>query len=194
MKYSFLFILLCGLMAIANPVEAQFNRIDTTLKIGKVGYHVRCSNKSAEKNELTIKPVGFDNSARELDFYIKGKISKLDIDDLNNDSYPDLVIYLYSGNEEVFGTVYAFMSSENKSIMAVALPDAMLDGKLKDGYRGHDRFSLLEGMLIQEFPIYKPEDEKDKPTGGKRFVQYQIVATGDGGYKFKLVRIYETKA
>ena len=176
-----------------NRTEAQFNRIDTVLKIGKVGYHVRCTNKNADKNELTIKPLGFDNSAHELDFYIKGKISRLDIDDLNNDSYPDLIIYLYTGIDGVFGTVYAFMSSENKSIMAVALPDAMLDGKIKDGYRGHDQFSLLEGLLMQEFPIYKPDDEKDKPTGGKRFVQYQVVSTGDGGFKFKIIRIYETK-
>ena len=174
--------------------SAQNSRIDTVLKIGKVGYHVRCNNKYIEKNELYIKPLGFDNSAHELDFYIKGKVFRLDIDDLNNDSYPDLILYLYTGNEGAFGTVFAFMSVENKSVMAVALPDAMLDGKLKDGYRGHDKFSLLEGLLLQEFPVYKPDDEKDKPTGGKRFVQYQIVSTGDGGYKFKVVRIYETKS
>jgi hypothetical protein len=193
MKYFFILNLVFGLILDGNRTEAQFIRIDTVLKIGKVGYHVRCANKNADKNELTIKPLGFDNSAHELDFYIKGKISRLDIDDLNNDSYPDLIIYLYTGIDGVFGTVYAFMSSENKSIMAVALPDAMLDGKIKDGYRGHDQFSLLEGLLMQEFPIYKPDDEKDKPTGGKRFVQYQVVSTGDGGFKFKIIRIYETK-
>jgi hypothetical protein len=194
MKYFFLFSFFSVFVFIVNTADAQFKRIDTTLKIGKAGYHIRCSNKNTDKNELSIKPVGFDNSAHEMDFYIKGRIAKVDIDDLNNDTYPDLVVYLYTGDDGVFGTVYAFMSSENKSIIPVALPDVMLDGKIKDGYKGHDQFSLLEGLLMQQFPIYKPGDDKDKPTGGKRVVQYQVVDAGDGSYKFKVLRFYETKS
>jgi len=74
------------------------------------------------------------------------------------------------------------------------LPDVMLDGKIKEGYKGHDQFSLLEGMLMQQFPIYKPGDDKDKPTGGKRVVQYKIAGSGESGYTFKMLRFYETKS
>ena len=175
-------------------VHAQFNRVDTTLKIGKVGYHVKCANKTSDKNALSVKPEGFDNTAREMDFFIKGRIAKVEIDDLNNDGYPDLIVYLYLGDEGVIGMVYAFMSVENKSITAAVLPDVQLDGKVKDGYKGHDQFSLLEGMLMQKFPIYKPGDDKDKPTGGMRVIQYKITGSGDAGYKFKMLRFYETKA
>jgi hypothetical protein len=191
MKYFLLFLLF--VFATEN-INAQFRKIDTTLKIGKVGYHVKCFNKSAEKNELSVKPEGFDNSAREMDFFIKGRLAKVEIDDLNNDGYPDLVVYLYTGDEGVIGMVYAFMSVENKSISPAVLPDVMLDGKIKEGYKGHDQFSLLEGMLMQKFPIYKSGDDKDKPTGGTRVIQYQITGSGDTGYRFKMVRFYETKS
>lgn len=177
-----------------NISNAQFNRVDTVVKIGKVGYHVKCFNKSLEKNELSVKPEGFDNTAREMDFFIKGRLAKVEIDDLNNDGFPDLVVTLYTGDEGVIGMVYAFMSVENKSITAAVLPDVMLDGKIKEGYKGHDQFSLLEGKLMQKFPIYKPGDDKDKPTGGTRVIQYEISGSGDTGYKFKIVRFYETKS
>jgi hypothetical protein len=190
MKYFLIFLLF---VFAANAVNAQFRKIDSTLKIGKVGYRVRCFNRNTDKNELSIKPEGFDNAAREMDFFIKGRIAKVEIDDLNNDSYPDLVVYFYTGEEGIIGMVYAFMSSENKSIIPVVLPDVQLDGKLKDGYKGHDQFSLLEGKLMQQFPIYKTGDDKDKPTGGKRVVQYQVVGSAETGYKFKMIRFYETK-
>ena len=68
----------------------------------------------------------------------------------------------------------------------------MLDGKLKDGYKGHDEFMLLEGKLIRQFPLYKDGDDKDKPSGGKRFVQYSVLPAGNG-FQFKVARSYDIK-
>ncbi len=194
MKYFFASCFFCMLFFIANNSQAQFKRVDSTVKIGKVGYHVQCGNKSTDKNELSVKPVGFENTARTMDFYVKGRVAGIAIEDLNNDGFPDLLVYLYNGENGVFGTVYVFMSEENKSCAPVALPDVMLDGKLKDGYKGHDEFSLLEGTLIQKFPLFKPGDDKDKPTGGNRVVQYHVVPGEGGGYKFKILRFYDTKS
>ena len=192
MKYPFIFSISVILFAAAANVNAQFKRIDSTLKMGKVGYKVLCNNKSTEQNELSIKPVGFDKDARELAFYIKGHVAKTEIDDLNNDGFPDLVVYIFSGANAEYGTVYAFASDQNKSYVPFPLPDVMLDGKLKEGYKGHDEFTLLEGKLIQQFPLYKPDDNKDKPTGGKRVVMYTVVASG-GGFQFKVQRTYDIK-
>jgi hypothetical protein len=193
MKYYVAFCFFCMFTFAAAVSRAQYKRIDSTMKIGKAGYRVQCGNKSTDKNELTVKPVGFENTAREMSFYVKGRVLRVGIEDLNNDNYPDLLIYLYSGDNGQFGTVYVFMSDENKSCIPVPLPDVLLDGKLKDGYKGHDEFSLLEGTLIQQFPLYKSGDADDKPTGGKRVVQYHVVPGDGGGYKFKVLRSYETK-
>ena len=185
MKTYFTLLLFFVFCAGLLTVDAQINKIDSTLKIGKVGYRITCTNKSPDQNELRIRPVGFENTARDLAFYIKGRVVKAEIDDLNNDNYPDLVVYIFSGSNAEFGTVYVFASEENKSISPFGLPDAMLDGKLKIGYKGYDQFTLIQGRLLREYPIYKDGDAKGKPTGGKRIVQYSVVP-GGGGYQFKV--------
>ncbi len=177
----------------AANAQLSFSKIDTTLKTGKVGYRVDCKNKSVDQNQLTIRPVGFASDAREMSFGIRGRVSKAEIDDLNNDGFPDLILYIYSDSNAVFGTVYAFLSEANKSITPCVLPDVMLDGKINTGYKGHDQFSLMESYLLQKFPIYKPGDDKDKPTGGTRSLLYQLVRGEEGKFKFSIVRSYDTK-
>jgi len=186
--------LLCGA---ATHAQVSFTKIDSTLKIGKVGYRVECRNKNVEVNDLRVRPIGFDGSAREIAFPLRGRLLKAEIDDLNSDGYPDLVLYVYSDSAGVFGTVYAFLSVDNKSITGCVLQDPMMVGKINTGYKGHDQFILMEGNLLQKFPIYKPGDDKDKPTGGTRVVLYQLAKTDSGGdngpnYKFNLVRTYDT--
>jgi hypothetical protein len=177
----------------AANAQFSFGKIDTTLKTGKVGYRVDCKNKNIDQNQLTIRPVGFESGAREMSFGIRGRVAKTEIDDLNNDGFPDLILYIYSDSNSAFGTVYAFLSEANKSITPCALPDVMLDGKINTGYKGHDQFSLMESYLLQKFPIYRPGDDKDKPTGGIRSLLYQLVRGEDGKFKFSIVRFYDTK-
>jgi hypothetical protein len=167
--------------------QVLINKIDSTLKNGKIGYHVICRNKNVDQNQLNIKPVGFDSEAREAAFMIRGRVTKAQIDDLNNDGYPDLVLYIYSDSNATIGSVYAMISSGNKGMIPCALPDAMMDGKINTGYKGHDEYSLLEGYLMQKFPIYKPGDDKNKPTGGTRSVLYKLTPE-NGGFKFSLIR------
>jgi hypothetical protein len=52
---------------------------------------------------------------------------------------------------------------------------------------------LLEGKLIRQFPIFKVDDAKDKPTGGKRVVIYYVVSSPDGRFEFKVLRSYDGK-
>ena len=178
-----------------TSVKAQvpINKIDSTLKNGKVGYHISCRNKNIDQNELTVKPIGFESGARDAAFIIRGRVTRALMDDLNNDGYPDLAVYIYSDSNAVYGTVFAFISEANKSITVCALPDVMLNGKVNTGYKGHDQFSLLEGYLLQKFPVYKSGDSKDKPTGGIRSILYQVGKNETGGFRFNLVRSYDTE-
>jgi hypothetical protein len=192
-----LIVLFAGLLFVAAAdAQVSFNKIDSTLKIGKVGYRVECRNKNVDVNELSVRPVGFDGGAREVNFPLHGRLLKAEIDDLNSDSYPDLVLYIYTDSAAIYGTVYVFLSEANKSITGCVLPDPMMNGKINSGYKGHDQFILMEGNLLQKFPIYKPGDDKNTPTGGMRVVLYQLAKTdnGDNGatYHFNLVRSYDT--
>src|SRR5579863_2838016 len=155
-KLYYFFVALC--LSSLSIVNAQFSKIDSTMKIGKAGFHFSCYNRNPDRNEIKVKPIGFDNEAREMNFYIKGRVKKTEIDDLNNDGFPDLVVYVFSNDSITMGNVLVFASQENKSFSPISLPDVLLDGKLKDGYKGNDEYTLLEGLLMRQFPIYKPGD------------------------------------
>jgi hypothetical protein len=193
MKYISVSLWLALLFTITNSGDAQSKRYDSTLKMGRVGFRVICNNKNDDQNELEIRLIGFDHSSRDPDFYVKGRVVKADIDDLNNDGFPELLIYISTGQNGIYRAVYAFSSEQNKSVIPFILPDIMLDGKLNPGYKGHDEFYLMEGSLMQKFPLYNPGDDKDKPTGGSRVIQYQMVKGDNGGFKFKVVRSYDVK-
>ncbi len=186
------FISIC-LLGIGFSSFSQNRKIDTTLKIGKTGYRVFCTNKNLEKNPLSIRPIGFENTARDIDLMMKGRITKAEIDDFNNDGFPDLVVYVFSGEKREMGSVFAIASSENKTYLPIVFPDIRDDDKLHEGYRGYDDFSLLEGTLMRRFPIYKKDDTSDKPTGGKRVIQYQAIPGDRGALKFKVMHTYDLK-
>jgi hypothetical protein len=172
---------------------SQFKKVDTTVKIGKAGYRIVCNNKAPDKNFTTLKPVGFESGAREMEFYVKGRIERVEVEDFNNDGFPDMIMFSRGGpNPNDYVTVYTVLSAENKSFVPVFFPDLLDDAKLRDGYKGHDEFSLMEGMIMRTFPIYKSDDAPDKPTGGKRSVQYKLFSI-EGGYRFKVIRSFELK-
>ena len=193
MKYFFLI----GLFAVTGFTYSKgqgiVRKIDTTVKVGVAGYRVACNNKSPEKNVISVKPVGFDNEARETQFFVKGRVEHVEIDDFNNDGFPDLIIYSLGGPMPTdYVNVYIILSQGNKSFMAAYFPDLLDDAKLREGYKGQDQFNLMEGTVLRSFPIFKPEDSANKPTGGKRVIQYKMMFK-DGGYRFKVIRTYETK-
>ncbi len=185
------FLLWLFLAAATHSLMAQYKRIDTTMKIGKSGYKVVCNNKNEDKNYITITPVGFTNSARDVSFEVKGKVKKAEVDDLNNDLFPDLVLYVYPPSEKEKGSVIGIASEKNESFVGIMFPDIVDDPKLRTGYQGYDQFTLLEGTLMRRFPVYTADSVGAKPTGMYRQVQYTVVPGERGGLKFKVVRSYE---
>jgi hypothetical protein len=188
--------LVCLLLLVGSQLklEAQFKKYDSTLKVAKAGYRVYCNNKSPEKNTVTLTPVGFEKEAREVSFEIKGRIKSAETDDLNNDGFPDLVMYIYTGVESNFGKVIGIYSEKNESIGPISFPDILDDPKLRTGYRGFDEFSLMEGNLMRRFPIYKQVDStKYEPTGMMRQLQYKVMPGENGAQKFKVLRTFEFK-
>jgi hypothetical protein len=193
MKTSFIFLL--AAFSIFKRAEAQiaFEKIDTTVKFGKYGFKVNCRNKEVKSNQLSIRPLGYESPANEtMNIPIRGRVSNVQVDDLNNDGLADLILMIYTDSAAIHGTVYAFISDGDKSLLPCALADPALDGKINGGYKGHDRFNMLQGTLLQRFPIFKPGDADDKPTGGTRTIQYDVVRGESGAYRFNILRFYDT--
>ncbi len=184
------------LISLAFAASAQNKKLDTTMNMGKAGYRITCNNKNPEKNSVTITPVGFDNTARGGDIEVLGKVKKAEVEDFNNDGYPDLLVYVNSGAGGNFINVIAFAAEGNQSIKPIAFPDILIDAKLRIGYKGYDSFTLIQGTVMRHFPVYDVTDEANpKPTGMIRHIQYGLMPAVEGSIlKFKVLRSYETNA
>jgi hypothetical protein len=173
--------------------QISFEKIDTTMKIGKYGFHVTCRNKDIKSNQISIRPIGYESPANQsMNIPLRGRISAVQVDDLNSDGLADLIIFVYNDSAAIHGTVVAMISSDEKTLMGCPLSDPALDGKINAGYKGHDTFMMLEGTLLLRFPIYKPDDKDDHPTGGIRTVQYNVVRGENSGFKFNILRTYDS--
>jgi hypothetical protein len=186
--------LLAGL-AFFGKADAQitFKKIDTTMKVGSTGFKVSSRNKEIATNMASVRPIGFESPANEtMNIPVRGRIAGVQVDDLNNDGIADLVMFIYNDSAARHGTVLVLMSEGNKEIKPCALPDPALEGKINTGYKGGDQFSMMEGTVLEKFPIYKTGDKDSIPTGGNRVVQYTIGRNETGGYKFSILRFYDT--
>jgi hypothetical protein len=171
---------------------AQGRRIDTTMKVGKAGYRINCLNKSAEKNAISINPVGFENEVRDFSFDLKGLLTGAEVDDLNKDGFPDLLLYVNTKDSLNKSTVIGISSMENKSVVPIALPDILDDPRLRDGYKGSDQYMLLEGILMRTYPLFeKDANGVQQPTGKMRRLMYRVAQGEQGSLKFVISRFYD---
>ena len=46
---------------------------------------------------------------------------------------------------------------------------------------GHDRFRVLPRGIERSFPVYRPGDTNASPSGGRRRLEYELVA-GETGW------------
>jgi len=174
---------------LAPSVESKkINKYDSTLKIGKIGFRVACGNRSLTQNALSIKPLGFKSEAREINLELKARVISSEIDDLNHDNLPDLIIYILepSGKTNLF--CVSAKSDDGKEPMymqPIYFPDITNDAQLSKGYRGKDEYELIEGILIRKFPIYDADTTIKEPTKKIRRIMYRVVNGDNGVLNFK---------
>ncbi|HPH37358.1 MAG TPA: hypothetical protein PL108_06835 [Sediminibacterium sp.] len=190
MKKSFL-LFICLWMAFGTSIYGQVKKIDTTMKLGNIGFKLVCSNKNEDKNFVTVSPIGFGSGARDVSFEVKGRIRKAEVDDLNNDFYPDMVMYVYTNDPNDKGTVVGISSIKNETLAGIGFPDIVDDPKLRTGYKGFDTFMLMEGTLMRRFPVYTADSIGAQRTGMYRQIQYKVALGDRGMLTFKPIRSYE---
>ena len=192
MRFILIRTLFFALALIPTVLMAQGRRIDTTMKVGKAGFRVNCYNKSSEKNPITIYPVGFESEARDFSFELKGVLLGTEVDDLNKDGFPDLLLYVASFDSLNKSSVIAISSQENKSVAPIVFPDILDDPRLRDGYKGADKYMLLEGVLMRTYPLYeKDASGVQQPTGKMRRLMYRVAPGEQGTSKFVVARFYD---
>ena len=192
MRLMFIRTLFYAIVLIPTLLVAQGRRMDTTMKVGKAGFRINCYNKSAEKNPITIYPVGFESEARDFSFELKGVLIGTEVDDLNKDGFPELLLYVTSFDSLNKSSVIAISSQENKSVAPIVFPDILDDPRLRDGYKGADKYMLLEGVLMRTYPLYeKDASGVQQPTGKMRRLMYRVAPGEQGTLKFVVARFYD---
>ena len=139
---------------------------------------------------LTIQPSGFESDNTKVIKTIEGTVSNIEVDDINTDGSPELMIYITSSGSGSYGTAIGFSGNNNKSMSEITIPRIVDNPKTNKGYMGHDEFALVEGTLVQRFPTYKEGDTNSKPTGGTRQIQYKL-KNGEASKVFAVDKIIE---
>jgi hypothetical protein len=76
------------------------------------------------------------------------------------------------------------------SFHVIAFPALEDDPENAKGYRGHDEFAVLEGVVGRRFPIYPDDKIRPEPTGKMRQIQYKLVP-GEASWMLKIDRVAE---
>ncbi len=166
------------------------NQIDKTLyskvlMLQNIGFNIRSIEKDGN-NTLTVNAFGLEQPNQIFTIDIKGTVENAEVEDLNSDGSPELVVYTQTQNEEEYGHVYGFTTNNKKSMSLISFPSIKDNPELTKGYQGHDEFALVETYLAQRFPIY----ENDKPTGKMRQITYKL-KEGEAMRSFEVDRITE---
>ncbi len=139
---------------------------------------------------LTIVPLGLSIVNDAVTHTIDGTVTNAEIEDLNSDGYPEVLVYIHSKGSGTYGEVIGYSVNNGKSMSQVYFPPIAENDKLSQGYMGHDEFAIVETSLVQRFPIYRENDVNARPTGGTRQIQYKLV-DGEAMRRFVVDKVIE---
>ena len=122
------------------------------------------------KGERVFRP-DFGADLRALLFE---NIIDAEIEDLNSDGSPEILIYTISAGSGSYGNVIGYSVNNGKSVSQIYFPEITENKEASSGYMGHDEFAIIETSLARRFPVYKDGDTNNNPTGGTRQIEYKL--------------------
>lgn len=162
---------------------------EKTLSLQEITFYIHATN-AGSINTLTIQPMDLEIDNRRVEHEIDGTVTNAEIEDLNRDGSPEVLVYIQSVGSGSYGSVIGYSVNNKKSMSQIYLPDIMDNPEASEGYMGHDEFAIVETTFARRFPIYKEGDTNNNPTGGTRQIQYKLM-DGEAGRIFKIDKIVE---
>ena len=154
-----------------------------------VTFQVESPNDSSI-NQVVVRANTSEGSFGQIQAEADGTITKVEIEDLDADGYPEIYVSVNSVGSGSYGSLIAYASNQNKSLSEIHLPSIEDNPQLSQGYMGHDEFAVGEGTLVRRFPVYRKGDTNAKATGGARQIQYKLEA-GETGWVLRQDRVLE---
>jgi hypothetical protein len=149
-----------------------------------VRFLVQATNQGSI-NTLTITPSGLAEANDVITREIDGTVTNAEVADINADMSPEIYVWVNSAGSGSYGTAIGYSANNNKSLSEISFPPISDDQVNSEGYMGHDDFAVVEGTIVQRFPIYNAGDANAQPSGKTRQLQYKL-AQGEAGWVMKL--------
>jgi len=169
-----------------RAVAGPSGPFDQTLELQGIRFRVVSANEGSI-NTLRIVPSGLEIVNRPIEQEIDGTVTAAEVADINADGSPEIYVYVTSAGSGSYGSLVAYAANRRKSLSQIYLPPLADNKTASQGYMGHDEFAIVEGTLVQRFPLYRDGDPNNRPTGGTRQLQYKLVP-GEAGWILKLDR------
>jgi len=173
---------------IEDPIqEGQKTIFQKTLTLQNISFDIKTTGEGSIR-ELTIQPKGLEIDNQKITLELDGQVINAEIEDLNSDGFPEILIYTISAGSGSYGNVIGYSVNNGKSISQIYFPEISENKEASTGYMGHDEFVVVETSLVRKFPIYKNEDTNNHPTGGTRQIQYKL-KDGETSRTFIVVKV-----
>jgi hypothetical protein len=163
-----------------------FNKI---LSLQGIGFDISSTGKGSIQ-QLTIQPYGLKTDNKKVTMEVDGMVTNAEIEDLNADGFPEILIYTTSAGSGSYGNVIGYSVNNGKSLSQIYFPPIAENPKANKGYMGHDEFAIVESSLVRRFKTYNEGDTNSNPTGNIRQIQYKLKA-GEASRKFVVTKIIE---
>lgn len=139
-------------------------------------------------DKLIIKPKNLAIvNRKEVHDIVGYTVNDVQIADLNDDGYPEVLVYLTNDGSGSYGNLIGYSSNNGKSMSQIALSPIEDMKALAKYYRGHDYMQVKGNVFTRTFPLYLEEDTNANPTGGICEIQYKLV-DGEACRILKLVK------
>lgn len=177
------------------PMEGPTETREFKTKSGRIWLVMQNQIEETLVN-VRVESQGFSEENRTVYFSEIDPVIQILQADLDKNGFEELYLITKSVDPGSYGTVYGLHSNNDRSVSEIYFEGATLyntkSGDAYEGYLGHDDFELLDGILVNTFPVYLAGDSDANPSGGKRRVFYALVQ-GEASWQLKPIRAEEVK-
>eukprot|EP01029_Cantina_marsupialis_P009308 TRINITY_DN21765_c0_g1_i1.p1 TRINITY_DN21765_c0_g1~~TRINITY_DN21765_c0_g1_i1.p1 ORF type:complete len:331 (-),score=42.41 TRINITY_DN21765_c0_g1_i1:343-1335(-) len=170
-------------------IEEQKIVFQKNLSLQNITFEIKASGEGSIQ-QLSIQPEGLEIDNQKITLELEGQVTNAEIEDLNLDGFPEILIYTVSAGSGSYGNVIGYSVNNGKSISQIYFPEISENKEASSGYMGHDEFAVIETSLARRFPVYKYGDTNTNPTGGTRQIEYKL-KDGEASRLFVINKISE---
>lgn len=163
----------------------QFHKV---LSFRNFSFIVKAKGKGSLQ-QLSIQPSGLSVDQRPIIMDTE-PVAGAEIDDLNLDGFPELLIFTQSAGSGSYGKVIAYSVNNGKSISQVTFLATNENPRINKGYSGHDQFTVVNNQLVQTFPIFEKNDTNSMSKAKSRVVTYKL-KDGEASRIFEVDKVTE---